>query len=317
VKRPCRSLFPLRLPLFPEMTRCAFPYARHGCEAAPMTWFKVDDRFYSHPKVLATSLAARGLWVSAGAWSSDQHTAGIVSDQALAMLGGTPELAAELVAAGLWKRSKGGHRFHDWASYQPDAIAEKESKAIAGAIGNHRKWHENRGIVKPGCAYCQQEHPDRKPSQVRSARDGSANRPGPGPDPHPDDPVTHLPVPDARAIRDDDDELVAVVVAEVRKREGRDVDRETARKAIARALRRRKDGPPASRVKWLRRVFADEADLYADLLLEPAPPMPDVLDGFGRAPAPGQHAYDPDPAAPGFCRCGLPEDNQSYHLEAV
>ena len=82
-----------------------------------MPWFPVDDSFYSHPKTLATSLAARGLWVTAGSWSSAHLQDGAVPDHVLASLGGTPELAAELVAAGLWKRTKRGYVFHDWLEW--------------------------------------------------------------------------------------------------------------------------------------------------------------------------------------------------------
>ena len=76
-----------------------------------MPWFLVDDQFPMNPNVLATSLAARGLWVTAGSWSSAHLTDGVLPDHVLAALGGTPELAAELVAAGVWKRVKGAHKF--------------------------------------------------------------------------------------------------------------------------------------------------------------------------------------------------------------
>ena len=94
-----------------------------------MPWFPVDDSFYSHPKVLATSLAARGLWVTAGSWSSAHLTDGAVPDHVLASLGGTPELAAELVAAGMWKRTRRGYVFHDWLEWGSKRTAE-ETRAL-------------------------------------------------------------------------------------------------------------------------------------------------------------------------------------------
>lgn len=36
-----------------------------------MTWFKVDDGFYDHPKVDQLPNAAVGLWVKCGAWGPD------------------------------------------------------------------------------------------------------------------------------------------------------------------------------------------------------------------------------------------------------
>jgi hypothetical protein len=65
-------------------------------------WFLVDDQFPTHPAVLATSLAARGLWVTAGAWSS-AHSDDVVPDHVLASFGSTPQLAGPPVPAPPWR----------------------------------------------------------------------------------------------------------------------------------------------------------------------------------------------------------------------
>ena len=103
-----------------------------------MTWFRVDDVFHSHPKVAATSLAARGLWVTAGSWSSAHLTDGVVPDHVLVSLGGTPELADELCAAGLWRRTRAAHKFHDWSACNPtkkEVVDNRVRKAKAGRLG--------------------------------------------------------------------------------------------------------------------------------------------------------------------------------------
>ena len=74
-----------------------------------MPWFLVDDQFPTDDRVLAVSLAARGLWVMAGAWSS-AHRTDVVPDHVLASLGSTPELVAELATARIVRRAKGGYR---------------------------------------------------------------------------------------------------------------------------------------------------------------------------------------------------------------
>lgn len=85
-----------------------------------MTWFKVDDSFHSHPKVLATEPAALGLWVVAGAWSSSNLTDGFVPDYVLTrLLPDALKLAEKLKTSGLWHRKKGGYQFHDWGDYNP------------------------------------------------------------------------------------------------------------------------------------------------------------------------------------------------------
>lgn len=97
-----------------------------------MTWFKVDDSFHSHSKVWATSPAALGLWVVAGSWSSKSLSDGFVPDHALArLLPGAESLAEELVAAGLWTRTKGGFRFHDWQEYNPSAEQVEAERGAA------------------------------------------------------------------------------------------------------------------------------------------------------------------------------------------
>jgi hypothetical protein len=97
-----------------------------------MTWFKVDDSFHAHPKVLAADPAALGLWVVAGAWCSANLTDGQVPTYVLPrLIPGSEALAARLVDCGLWKRSKGGFRFHDWADYNPCGESVKEERAAA------------------------------------------------------------------------------------------------------------------------------------------------------------------------------------------
>lgn len=118
-----------------------------------MTWFKVDDSFHSHPKVLATSPAALGLWVVAGAWCGANLTDGFVPDHALPrLLPGSGELAKELVSVGLWRRAKGGYRFHDWAVYNPDSASVIKERDAARErmrrLRAGRKEGEN-GRTKP------------------------------------------------------------------------------------------------------------------------------------------------------------------------
>lgn len=96
-----------------------------------MTWFKVDDSFHSHPKALAASPAALGLWVIAGSWSGANLSDGFVPDHVLPrLLPDSAPLAKQLVDAGLWKRARGGFRFHDWNDFNPKRDdVEEERKA--------------------------------------------------------------------------------------------------------------------------------------------------------------------------------------------
>jgi uncharacterized OB-fold protein len=77
--------------------------------------FQVDSDFYDHPKSTDASDAAVALWTRAGSYSAAKLLDGFVPDAMLARLSQTPEDAAqELVRRRLWKRVKGGYRFHEW-----------------------------------------------------------------------------------------------------------------------------------------------------------------------------------------------------------
>jgi hypothetical protein len=106
-----------------------------------VTWFKVDDKWWSHPKAMHLSSGAMGLWVRCGAYCADHLTDGVIALRTIHTI--TPEgsvtvarWCAELVEAGLWHPTPDGYEFHDWCDHQPtrdqvDArrAAEREKKA--------------------------------------------------------------------------------------------------------------------------------------------------------------------------------------------
>lgn len=100
-----------------------------------MPWFKVDDAFHSHPKVMELSVEAVGLWTLAGTWCANYLTDGVIKESVLHRFGRTSanvrELCAELVEADLWDEiSEGVYQYRNWAEYQPvkdDVEAEREA----------------------------------------------------------------------------------------------------------------------------------------------------------------------------------------------
>ena len=79
-----------------------------------MTWFKVDDGFYDHPKVIDLPLAAVGLWALAGAYCARHLTDGVITDRQIRAIGGTRKQAAALVAAGLWSADDAPPTLPQW-----------------------------------------------------------------------------------------------------------------------------------------------------------------------------------------------------------
>ena len=86
-----------------------------------MTWFKLDDTFPDHPKVVAAGGQAAWLYVAGLAYCSRGLTDGHIPAAVVARLTDLPkpaELAAKLVAVGLWVEQDGGYAVHDYADHQ-------------------------------------------------------------------------------------------------------------------------------------------------------------------------------------------------------
>lgn len=113
-----------------------------------MTWFKVDDAFAFHLKVIRAGNSAIGLWVRAGSWSAQQLTDGLIPADMVAALGGNTADVEHLVDVGLWEESPGGYKFHDWHDFQPS----KASVELEREQARKRKqaWRESkRNAVRP------------------------------------------------------------------------------------------------------------------------------------------------------------------------
>ena len=84
-----------------------------------MAWFKVDDRLWAHPKIVALPLTALGLWVKAGSYCAAYETDGALDRHMIGTLGAQKRDSDRLVKAGLWSETETGYVFHDWDQYQP------------------------------------------------------------------------------------------------------------------------------------------------------------------------------------------------------
>jgi hypothetical protein len=141
-----------------------------------VTWFKVDDQFWHHPKTAQLSLAAVGLWVRAGCWSAQNLTDGFVPDWALPMFmrEQVDGLEFELVGGGLWVPVNGGYIFHDWKEYQPTAEQVRALRAVrsdAGKEGGLRSGQARRSKTEANA------------SRVGSSKREAKANPGPVPVP--------------------------------------------------------------------------------------------------------------------------------------
>ena len=107
-----------------------------------MPWFRLDDSFHSHPKVIKAGNEAVGLYVRCGTYAAEHLTDGFVGKDIVALYG-DENLAAALVATRLWHRARGGWTIHDYLDYNPSAQAvenDRKQKAERQA-----RWRERRG----------------------------------------------------------------------------------------------------------------------------------------------------------------------------
>ena len=120
-----------------------------------MPWFRLDDSFHSHPKVIAAGNEAVGLYVRCGTHAAQHLTDGFIDEETAVLYGacdtgsrrdpgtGKPEtLADTLVRTKLWRRARGGWRMRDYLDYNPSREAvENERRVNAERQKRWRKGH--------------------------------------------------------------------------------------------------------------------------------------------------------------------------------
>ena len=107
----------------------------------PLPWFRLDDSFHSHPKILMAGNEAVGLYVRCGTYAAQHLTNGFIPDE-VALLYGTCELAEVLVRTKLWRRTRGGWQMPDYLEYNPSReTVDNERRANAERQKRWRKAH--------------------------------------------------------------------------------------------------------------------------------------------------------------------------------
>jgi hypothetical protein len=109
-----------------------------------MTWVRIDDKAWRHPKIAALSPSALRLWLFALCWCNQYETDGAIPAHALTLLESNKARAAELVSAGLWEKTQTGWQVHDYLVYQPSrAKLDNERTATKHRVNQHRERKRN------------------------------------------------------------------------------------------------------------------------------------------------------------------------------
>lgn len=106
-----------------------------------MAWGRLDDRFCTHPKVLATSFEALGLFAVSISYAAAYETDGVLTDGAVVMLcRGNTALVDQLVSRGFWERAETGYKIHGFLDYNPSkAVLDQKRKETRNRVATHRK----------------------------------------------------------------------------------------------------------------------------------------------------------------------------------
>lgn len=144
-----------------------------------MPWFRLEDSFHSHPKVIRAGNEAVGLYVRCGTYAAEHLTDGFIPEH-VALLYGSAELAETLVGAKLWRRTRGGWRMPDYLDYNPSA--QQVDKEREAKTERQRRWREARGRrrVDASTGASRDGHVDAAPTPPRPAPK-EAGRAGPVP----------------------------------------------------------------------------------------------------------------------------------------
>lgn len=116
-----------------------------------MSWGRLDDSLYDHPKVekipAGSRLACVGLWTMAISYCNRHLTDGHVTTERIRKLGGTDRLVAALVEAELFERTATGIVVHDFCEYNETrarVIERRDQMRDLGKRGGVRSGETRR-----------------------------------------------------------------------------------------------------------------------------------------------------------------------------
>jgi hypothetical protein len=124
-----------------------------------MAWAKFDDRWATHPKLLAAGLEAKGLDASGICYCAGQETDGFVPDTALVILGAghrnPRKVADRLVEVGRWTRDddRKGYVIHDFERYnftRAQGEAKRTKDAERKAAARNKQGRDAKGRITSG-----------------------------------------------------------------------------------------------------------------------------------------------------------------------
>lgn len=110
-----------------------------------MAW--IDSRIWCHPKLSVSDKAFR-VWIHGIAYSSGFGTGGRLSQREQKLIGSTPKVRDELVAAGLWERDNGVVMIHDWDDHNGSREESAERRREKARERQRRYRDKQRSVTR-------------------------------------------------------------------------------------------------------------------------------------------------------------------------
>lgn len=83
---------------------------------------------------------------------------------------GSEDFLKALTKAGWVDSTPFGLVLHDWWEYAGNLLDSRRQSQESGKLGNHKRWHEDRGIIDPTCPHCRAESPPESPPDKGDSR---------------------------------------------------------------------------------------------------------------------------------------------------
>ena len=122
-----------------------------------MSWARIDDSLYDHPKTDAVNNDALAVWVCALSYCSKHLTDGFLADstaeQILSRRHATKQVLQQLLEAplgydfGFWEKVEGGYRVHDYLDFNPsrqEVLLGRKKRSEAGRKGGLKSGETRR-----------------------------------------------------------------------------------------------------------------------------------------------------------------------------
>jgi hypothetical protein len=112
-------------------------------------WFKLDDRFYDHPKVLDAGNAAVGLWARCASWSAGYESDGVIPSNVARTFGTRREIDA-LTSSRLWVPIGDAYVIRDYLSYNIGRAELVERRAVDAERKRRQRETGARAVGRDG-----------------------------------------------------------------------------------------------------------------------------------------------------------------------